>query len=206
MAYGSADNTKLSPSTQQAYYEAPKATYVDPEQQQYGTTPASHPVVQRNRHFKLILRLVIMALVAAVVITAFIFGIENIHTTCNHPLAAWLIVDASVKLSQLILVAVYTVVTHFRTHVSTLAVLGEEEPVKAKTPMWFNVVNGLYLLFYVVWILGIGSWWVFTAKNADQCDTSLYEKARGVLITVYIILGVVLLMKLRGLCKRKQTA
>jgi len=230
MVYGTADNSNAGGIAQPVYYQAgqqpyyqtaqPTPMYYQPgttklsaptydtgkateyEQQQYAT----HPAVRRKRHGMLILKLVLMAVVAGVVVAAFIFGIDNLDTTCNHPLAEWLIADASVKLSQLILIALYTVVTHFRTHVSTLAILGDEEPVKAATPMWYKVVNGIYLLFYVVWILGIGSWWVWTAKDADKCDTSLYEKARGVLITVYIVLGVVLLVKARGFCKRQQTA
>jgi len=77
------------------------------------------------------------------------------------------------------------------------AVLNDEKTT-AKAATWFRIIMLIYLLFYIVWIVIIGSYWVFSSTNADEYNSTLYRETRAVLTTVYVVLAVVILLRLHG--------
>jgi len=142
---------------------------------------------------RILLRLAGIGALVALSIITLIFGVQNYNVGCKHPLAAWLIADAVVKLSHVVYLAFYLVESKLRTGSFTREV----------EPLWFKIGVALYAIFFLAFVFGIGSYWVWTC-NTGNCDPDLFHKAKDLIITNYVVFGVIALFMVRKSIKGRR--
>ena len=112
----------------------------------------------------------------AVSIYSLVIGIDRLKNNayCQHPLAAYLLVNACLGLIQGVLM--------FVRFLSTKEI---------KSPV-FRALLSTSLFFFLVMIAWtvLGAAWVFSISD-DQCDSTLYASAHSVVITNIVISAIV---------------
>ncbi|CAF1142815.1 unnamed protein product [Didymodactylos carnosus] len=186
-----------------AYYTEPPIPFDNTNQQQYQSTQSKR-LDKAFAYFSSRMHLINMALALAFSIIELHYGSKYKHQCpINQNIPIFLLVHGSLKIFWVFIGILAFLVAKF---------LRQYNEVLAIRLMLINLIIQLIcFLFFFAWFI-TGNVWVFSIKPkvqynpsipATYCQTNLYHAAFGLIVSTYIVFGIVTLItfKRRGLGK-----